>query len=103
MNRRVIIERATETTDAEGGIAQTWATVATVWATIQPLRGDERTSADVVAAETTHKMFMRYSSSLSALTPKDRIKYGSRVFDIQAALNAGEKNRMLELRVKERL
>ncbi len=94
INRRVTIQAVTDTTDAGGGRAQTWAMLATVWARVEPLSGDERARAEQVAADLSHRVTVRYRDDV---TPRHRLLYGSRVLKILAVRDADEKHERLEL------
>jgi SPP1 family predicted phage head-tail adaptor len=96
---RVRIERAIETTNAVGGKTRSWASIATRWARIEPLSGDERLTAQQTQSSVTHRIFLR-AGGLS-ITPKDRIAYGSRVFGISACFDVDERGHELELAAQE--
>jgi len=91
---RVNIQRVTQTVDAVGQPGESWATLATVWADINSYsslaNGREFTQADAIAANVSHIVKMRY---YAGLTPKDRIQYGSRIFEIVSLANTDERNR----------
>lgn len=94
MNKRVQVQSVTETRDAAGGVTQTWSTDRTVWAAISPLTGREYLNAQQVQSSVTAKVVMRY---FAGLTPKHRLLFGSRVFEIAAVINPDEANEMYEL------
>jgi len=70
LSRRIAIQRATEARDAAGGVTRTWATIATVWGKVEPLRGRELIEAQGVKSEATHKITIRWYDGLTA---KDRL------------------------------
>jgi len=80
----VTIQQATETRGADGSVIQTWGTLGTEWAEISPKQGDEKYAAQGIIAEVVHEIRMHYRSTV---TPKMRILYGARVFEIQSVLN----------------
>ena len=88
---RVAIQRATEAQGATGEITKTWATLATVWAAVEPLSGREFFQAQQVQAEVSHKVTMRHYTGVT-ISPKDRLTFGSRTFRIEAVLNLEERN-----------
>jgi SPP1 family predicted phage head-tail adaptor len=98
LRHRVSIQAPSETLDDFGEADLSWATDSTVWASIEPISGNERFSSDQVTAELTHRVFIRY---LTGLTPRKRLLFGSRVFQIQSILNKDEKNEQLELLCRE--
>ena len=101
LNKRIDIETNTDSPDSFGYMAASWAALASsLPATITPLRGDERVRGAETGGEVSHKVTIRY---LAGVTPKHRIKFGSRYFDIQSVINVQERNRMIELMCVERL
>ncbi|KKL74148.1 hypothetical protein LCGC14_2067810, partial [marine sediment metagenome] len=77
-----------------------WSTVATVWASVVPVRGAERVAADQKEGVLTHKVNMRYRSDVS---PLNRITFdGGRVLDIEAVANVGNRGAELEIQCLER-
>lgn len=109
MRNRVVIEKGTETPDDYGQPVIAWATFATRWAQITPLRGDERVQALQLDAKLTHKVLMRWDSLTKQIEPGlFRIRYGKRadgttdrIFDVNAAINIREQDEQLELHCTE--
>lgn len=89
--------------NAVGERTTTWSTVQTVWAGIEPLRANEVIAAAQSQMNITHRIVMRYDSSIAGITHGWRILFGSRVFDIQGVRNIDEKNRVYELLCSEGL
>ena len=98
LRRRIAIQSAIVTQDDFGEEIETWQTDTVVWARIQPVQGKEFKAADQVTADVTHKIMIRYHAGLST---KQRIQYGTRVFDINFVRNIFEENRWHELLCKE--
>lgn len=48
LRHRVTIQQLTKVEDEGGGYAEVWTDVATVWAAIKPMRGNERYEAQQV-------------------------------------------------------
>lgn len=82
LDRRIVIQRATLVRNAFGEQIETWGTLKEVWAGVRPVSDGERMRAREVAAEITTRFVVRYSAQLSDLSPKDRVLYQGRVFDI---------------------
>lgn len=78
-----------------------WGTHATLWASIRTLQGQERFTAQQNYGTVTHELRLRYGSTLS-ITAANRVKFGSRYFDIKAAMNEDEQDRVYRLLVEER-
>lgn len=94
LRHRVTIQTYTETQDTFGEPDKTWSTYATRWARIEPVTGREYYSVKAINATISHKMTIR---NTSGLTPKMRIVYGSRTFQIVSVANIGERDRFMEL------
>lgn len=98
LRHRVTIQQLVKADDGYGGIVETWQDVATVWATVEPLRGSERYRAQQVQSELTHKVTMRYRPGVK---PQMRLLYGDRVLEIEAVIDVEERHRWLELLCSE--
>lgn len=80
LNRRVTIQTVTRTLDAGGGATEAWADTATVWARVEALTGSEALQAMQVAAGLSHRVTIRKR----AVTPQQRVKYGTDILLIRA-------------------
>ena len=98
LNRRVTIQRLTVTKDEYNADIESWEDAATLWAHIEPLRGREYWQAKQVVGEVTGRITIRY---LDGIDEKMRVTYGDRTYNILAVINPEEKNRILQLLVKE--
>lgn len=98
LNQRVEIQAATNTCDSYGQPVSTWATVATVWATVEPINGREYETSLSERAEITHKIIMRYYSGLSA---QHRLKHGTKIYQIVAVLNLMSGRKDVKVMTKE--
>lgn len=100
----ITIQRLTGARDTTGAETDTWTAFAQVWAHIEPWIGSARAgremfSIDQVQALDWTRVHIRY---LKGLTPKDRMLYDGRLFDIQAVNIRDERNAEMELICKER-
>lgn len=98
LRHRVTLQQETRVEDGYGGFTVTWADVATVWAGIQPISGNEALVARQLQDSITHKVVMRYRAGVVAAM---RLKFGTRVFNIREVRNFDERNWKLELRCEE--
>lgn len=96
---RVELQRASESL-VNGAVQKTWATIATVWAEVAPLAGREFFASQQVQSDISHRITMRYIPGVN-LTPADRVKFGTRIFDISAVLNIGERNKEWSIQAVE--
>ena len=82
LNRRIAIKRATTTLDGFNEPVNTWATIATVWASMTPVNDAERTRAGETLAQMQCRFVVRYSSITGTVDPRDRLAFDGRDFDI---------------------
>lgn len=94
LNKRVILQTLSQSSDGGGGFTDSWADTATLWAGIEELTGSEGFEAQQTAATLSHRVTIRYRASV---TPQQRIKYGTRILKINAVVNPGQLNERLEL------
>ena len=99
--QRVVFQRATVTQSASGEPVQTWATLCTSWALVQPLRGRERFQAMEVQAEVDTRIVTRNRTALAALSPGDRATWSGRTFDIRSVIHRDHRRHELELMCTE--
>ena len=97
LRHRVTFETATVTDDDFGEPDQSWASITTVWAGIEPTAGKERFAAMQHQSEIDTLIVCRYHTALSALAPKDRATWNSKTFDIKAVINVDERNKELHI------
>lgn len=105
LRQRITIQQPNDTTqNTFGEVVLTddsnWTTVDTLWAEIETLTGRELYAAQRIAAEATHKVTLRY---YPGIIPKQRVLFGTRIFDVNAVLNIEERNIELHLLCKESL
>jgi SPP1 family predicted phage head-tail adaptor len=98
MRHRITLETPAETQTPDGSVTRTWAPFATVWASVEPLLGREWFDAQREQADVSHRVRMRF---LAGVSHNMRVMLGSRVFEIESVINAGERNRELVLMCRE--
>lgn len=94
LRHQVAIRRNSPSADGAGGYSDSWSTVATVWGSVEPLRGAERLRAMQVDATTTHKVVIRYNSTPNQ---EDQLVIGSIPYRITSLLNVDLTNRVIEI------
>jgi SPP1 family predicted phage head-tail adaptor len=91
MDRRITLERFTTTTDAYNEPVKTWTTLATRWASYEPLSDGERFRASQTAASASARFVIRWSTTVADLTPKDRLLFGGVVHEIVHVKEVGRR------------
>ncbi|MEB1809030.1 MAG: phage head closure protein [Bacillaceae bacterium] len=105
LNKRIKLLVFTEPKDDAGGYVDEWPNVgweeiATLWASVEPLRGRDFYEAQQSQAEISHKVIIRYREGVER---SQTINFKGRRFDIEYIINPNEKNQFLELMCVERL
>jgi SPP1 family predicted phage head-tail adaptor len=99
LKRRVTIQNSSRVGDGQGGFDETWADGATVWASIEPMKGYEKFQAMQMQTPVSHKILMRYRGDV---TSASRLKYGERIFWVKEVINQDEESRFLAIKAIER-
>jgi head-tail adaptor len=98
LDRRLVLEVPAETDDGAGGVTRGYATVATVWAQVTPVRARADAAADSLAALVTHRIVVRAPRTLNTL---NRFRDGMRIFRVVAFRETADR-RFLEIDAEER-
>jgi len=100
MRWRVTIEQPQQTPDSSGGSATTWVAVATLWAEVRPTSGGERYRAMREQGYTYYKLRLRGRKDVS-ITTKDRVRMGSKVWNVREVYNEDQLNRWITVIAEE--
>ena len=100
LRHQITIQRLTGVRDSSGAETDTWETFKTVWASIEPSTGGAEMflMGQQFQGVTTARICLRYTAGI---TPKYRVSFCGRLFDILAVHNKEERSREIELVVKE--
>lgn len=98
LRHRVTIEEKARVSDGGGGGTVTWSTVATVWASIDPVSGFKRMQSEQLQSRITHVVRIR---ERDGITTAMRIRLGARLFAIRSIINEGERDRWLVIDAEE--
>ena len=101
LRHRIKILKAVDQRGATFGEAKlAYETVAIVRAAVIPLAGKEFWGAAQTEAGISHRIEIRY---LPGITPKHRIEFNGRIFEIVSVLNLEERNREIHLMCWEKI
>ncbi len=89
LDRRVTIQRFTETQDPYGEPILTWSDLATVFAEVRQQGGREYLAAATLIDETRVVFYIRW---YPGLTPLDRVIYGGRLHNIKEVREIGRRD-----------
>lgn len=100
LRHRVALQSKTQSRDALGGFSNSWATQATVYASIKPVSGRDTQEAQQIEHRATHTIWVRHRTDIQ---PDWRVLFGTRVFEIVGGplRKFDERIVMLELQVVE--
>lgn len=98
---QVALQSITGRTASGDGYIDTWATYATVWASVVPATASatERRTAETQQVPITHMVEIDYLSTVKA---KHRVLFGTRPLYIRGIQNEEERNKTLALSCEER-
>lgn len=97
---RIKIEEAVESKNTVGEVLQTWTYVTSIWADIEPIRGEERLTLMQAKAVADTKITTRAAAARS-VTPKMRFVYKDRIFDIDSNIEWRNRGVFREIYCKE--
>lgn len=101
LRHRVTLQQPGGSTDAYGETVASWTDVGHAWAAIKPISAAETLQSQRQIGEVTHTVRMRWDASARP-TAQMRIKLrDGRILNIVGAMNADERNRMVELLCRE--
>lgn len=100
LRHRVTLQEYVTARDSFGAEIPTWVDVATVWASVSPISGKEYFAAHQINAEVSTKITMRFRPGI---TPKMRVLFNNRCFEILSVLSFEERGIELALMCKERV
>ncbi|MCM2395238.1 phage head closure protein [Rhizobium sp. S95] len=98
LSARLLLERPVPVSDGQGGAAETFEVVASVWALVTPLAAkvEERAGAETV--EITHEIWVRRRGDLVSGM---RFVKGNRHFTVESVRDPDESGRYLACRCRE--
>jgi SPP1 family predicted phage head-tail adaptor len=104
LKKRVVVEFPDEGRSADSGaIEPTWTTLITMWAKISPFTGKETFNAQQFSGKVTHSVTMRANAKSLTITPKMRLTYKGRIFNIHLAINVNEADKEMLILAEEQV
>lgn len=98
LRHRVSIQQRVEARNGYGELIATWSTLATVWGSVEPIRGREFFEAEQVQSEISTRVRIRYYDGITA---QMRVLFGSRKLQILAVIDVNERHKEMQLMCKE--
>jgi SPP1 family predicted phage head-tail adaptor len=100
IKKRVQIDEPLTVQNTTGEEITTWSEVATVWASIEPIRGREALLNGLNAAQMDTRIRCRWSPDLDEMDTEWRIRYKEQVFDLISIAHIMTGRRELEILAK---
>ena len=98
---RITIQAKNSTTDGEGGFADSWTDDTTCWAALYPMHAVQQYLYKSVNVDATHLIKIR-ALSMDVFPEWNRIKFGTRIFEILTVENIQERDFQKMITCKER-
>jgi SPP1 family predicted phage head-tail adaptor len=98
LTARLDLESAVETADGQGGITQSHAVAASLWARIEPVAADLTELGHTERQTVTHRIWIRHSDLVA---PGMRFRKGTRIFTIRTVHDPDDRRRYLVCRATE--
>jgi SPP1 family predicted phage head-tail adaptor len=98
LKHRVIIQSPVVAKGAAGGEVITWVHFRTVYAGVEPRTAKQIFTSAQLVSEISHVVIIRFIPGLSV---KQRILYGTRIFEIKNTIDVEEKHERIEIHCKE--
>lgn len=105
LNRTISVQQRSTQKDSFGQQIIGWSELKKVYAYIEALTGSEREAAMSISTDVSHRITVRFDAIWSdpRVVAGCRIVYGTRIFNVNAAMNLDEANRTIELLCTEGL
>ena len=94
LRRRLIIQQAIESQGPTGEMSVVWSTFATVYGSVEPIRGREFWAAKEIQTEVTTRIRIRY---LEGVNPKMQIVDGAKLYWINTVIDPEMRHIELQL------
>lgn len=97
LNCEMILEAPDRVGDAAGGYIDGWSVLGTLWAELTARTGRERALSGAPTAQVAYKIVVRGApyGSIERPKPEQRLRYGSRIFHIEAVAERDPEGRYL--------
>lgn len=105
MRDRLELQEPVSSIDSFGQEVDDWATIATFWARVRPIKGQELLSVRQQQAQLTHVVTFRFQGSNVRPLPTMRFRNSrsGRILHIESVVNVNERNAMYECQCVERI
>jgi SPP1 family predicted phage head-tail adaptor len=92
LDRRIVLERRSETVDTSGQAVEVYDPIGTVWARVEPLGGREGFGQQQWVAVGDVRFTIRFRDDI---TPLHRVSYNGQFFDVVSVAEEGRREALL--------
>lgn len=103
LRHRILVDEAVTAQDDTGDPVVSWTTRATVWGSIEPLRGRETLQAAQVLADMDTRIIIRWSPAVADITPRWRLRHQLDIYNVVSVANIGMRNVEMEIMARSGL
>ena len=96
----VTLQSASSSQNGKGEVVDSWSTLFTTRAKVEPMRGAEFARMAITQAQSDYRITIRKRSTV--VEPEFRVIWGSKTLDVQSVIEIGAERRFIELLCKER-
>jgi SPP1 family predicted phage head-tail adaptor len=97
LDRRLTVLRASISYSASNAAVETWATLATVWASKEDVSAAEGVRADEIEAQDTARFIVRSYELTRGISPRDRLRFDGREYNVTGNRESRRRNHMREI------
>ncbi|WP_395540225.1 head-tail adaptor protein [Neotabrizicola sp. sgz301269] len=97
LNRALVLEQESRSSDGAGGYGRSWQALGTLWAEIVPGSGRDPSGEEVILSSVPYRITVRAAppGAVTRPKPEQRLREGSRVFTILAVTECDADGRWL--------
>jgi SPP1 family predicted phage head-tail adaptor len=103
LNRRLQIDVPQTDRNEVGEEILTWLTLGVVWASIEPIKGNEALKNNQILADMDTRIKIRWSDGVKDISPKWRLSHAGVIYNIVSIANVGTSNKEFEIMAKSGL
>lgn len=98
LDKRVVLEAPVEISDGCGGLELSWSEVASIWASVQPIKPVVEQQAQQSTETLQHKVLIRFRTDVASGW---RLRWNERLLDINSVYDPDERQRYLVCMTEE--
>jgi SPP1 family predicted phage head-tail adaptor len=91
LDRRIVLQRSVDSTNAFNEPVRAWTTLATVWASYEPVSDGEKARAGETTSDIMARFKVRRSTVVVSLDTRDQVIFDGRIWDITGVKELGRR------------